>query len=279
MSKAVRPTSDAAPRIAGGGQDVLAEAETLGIPWRAILANEIFAEKTLRDSVVNLDGDWPLTCLFSLLPNSLLQSWRGRERIHALSWEARVERSRTAAALLRSVFLHLAGKRAPGAPVDYLLANHLGFAYQRVLQLLRISRTAERSKGPRARRIEAVAGRTHCSSSDAAWAVDRADSRHRSHRLDDAMRRAREEGFQLPVANSELIAFTRLKRFVQRRPFLHTRRKFARSRNELTAPETPSRRRQPWTPSSQMPPLFPEGDAADRRERGSAAAASETEES
>ena len=256
----VRPMSDAAPRIAGGGQDVLAEAETLGIPWRAILSNEIFAEKILRDSVVNLDGDWPLACLFSLLPNSLLQSWRARERIHALSWEARVERSRAAAALLRSVFLHLAGKRAPGAPIDYLLANHLGFAYQRVLQLLRISRAAERCKGTRAKRIEAVAGRTHCSSSDAAWAVDRADSR-RSHRLDDAMRRAREEGFELPVASSELIAFTRLKRFVQRRPFLRARRKFARS----------PRRGQRWIPSLQMTALFPERESPGKQEQGSTA--------
>ena len=279
MSEVVRPRSDAAPQVADGGLDVLAEAQTLGIPWRDILANEIFAEKTLRDSVVNLDGDWPLTCLFSLLPNSLLQSWRARERIHALSWEARVERSRAAAALLRSVFLHLAGKRAPGAPVDYLLANHLRFAYQRVLQLLRISRTSDISKGTRSRRIEAVAGRTHCGGSDAAWAVDRADSQRRSHRLDDAMRRAREEGFQLPVANSELIAFTRLKRFVQRRPFLRARRKFAQSKNGLTTPETPSSRRRPWTPSSQMTPVFPEADSADKRERGSATASSEAEES
>ena len=269
MSKAVRPVSDAAPRIAGGDLDVLAEAETLGIPWRAILSNEIFAEKILRDSVVNLDGDWPLACLFSLLPNSLLQSWRARERIHALSWEARVERSRAAAALLRSVFLHLAGKRAPGAPIDYLLANHLGFAYQRVLQLLRISRTAERSKGTRARRIEAVAGRTNCSSSDAAWAVDRADSRSRSHRLDDAMRRAREEGFELPVASSELIAFTRLKRFVQRRPFLRARRKFAR----------PPRRGQRWIPSLQMTALFPERESPDKQEQGSVTAAPEIKKS
>ncbi len=261
----VRPMSEAAPRIAGGGQDILAEAETLGIPWRAILSNEIFAEKILRDSLVNLDRDWPLACLFSLLPNSLLQSWRARERIHALSWEARVERSRAAAALLRSVFLHLAGKRAPGAPIDYLLANHLGFAYQRVLQLLRISRAAERSKGTRAKRIETVEGRTHCSSSDAAWAVDRADSRSRSHRLDDAMRRAREEGFELPVASSELIAFTRLKRFVQRRPFLRARRKLARS----------PRRGQRWIPSLQMIALFPETESPGKQEQGSMATSPE----
>jgi hypothetical protein len=274
----VRSVSHPLFRFAGGGQDILAEAESLGIPWREILSNEILAEKTLRDSVEKLDGDWPISCLFSLLPNSLLQSWRARERIHDLSWEARAERSRAAANRLRSVFLHLAGKRSPSAPFDFLLANHLGFAYERVLQLQRISKPAERSKGTRAQRIEAVVGRTHCSESDAAWAVDRADSR-RSHRLDDAMRRAREEGFELPVAKTELIAFARLKRFVQRRPFLRTGRKLSRSRHGLTTPESPPRRPQPWTPSSQMPRLFPEGDSPDRQARDAATASPDTKES
>lgn len=267
-------------RFAGGGQDILEEAEALGIPWQAILSNEILAEKALRGSVEKLDGDWPLACLFSLLPHSLLQSWRARERIHALSWEARVERSRVAANRLRSVFLHLAGKRSPGAPFDFLLANHLGFAYERVLQLQRISKTAEKGKGTRAERIEAVEGRTHCSSSDAAWAVDRADSRRRNHRLDDAMRRAREEGFELPVANSELIAFTRLKRFVQRRPFLRAGLKSARSRRRLsTAVEAPSRRDPCWVSSRQMPALFPERQSPGSQEQGSVTAAPEIGES
>src|SRR5262249_58879019 len=95
-------------------QDVLAEAEALGIPWQIILAKEIAAEKALRDSVENLDGDWPLSCLFSLLPYSLLQSWRARERIHPLSWEARSERSRAAPHRLRSALPHLAGQPCPG---------------------------------------------------------------------------------------------------------------------------------------------------------------------
>ena len=271
--------SRAAFRFASGGQDILAEAESLGIPWREVLSNEILAEKTLRDSVEKLDGDWPLSCLFSLLPNSLLQSWRARERIHDLSWEARAERSRAAANRLRSVFLHLAGKRSPGAPFDFLLANHLGFAYERVLQLQRISKAAEKSKGTPAERIEAVMCRTHCSGSDAAWAVARADSRRRDHRLDDAMRRAREEGFELPVARSELIAFARLKRFVQRRPFLRAGRKRARSQHGLTIPESPSHRPQSWTPSSQMAPLFPERDSPDNQERGSATVSTGMEES
>lgn len=253
-------------RFAGGPQGILEEAETLGIPWQAILSNEILAEKTLRGSLEKLDGDWPLACLFSLLPHSLLQSWRARERIHALSWEARVERSRVAANRLRSVFLHLAGKRSPGAPFDFLLANHLGFAYERVLQLQRISKTAEKGKGTRAERIEAVEGRTHCSSSDAAWAVDRADSR-RSHRLDDAMRRAREEGFELPVANSELIAFTRLKRFVQRRPFLRAGLKFARSRRRLST-GVKSSSGPSWVSPRQMTALFPERQSPGSQEQG-----------
>lgn len=248
----------------GGADAILAEAELLGIPWQIILSNEILAEKALRDSLEKLDGEWPLSCLFSLLPYSLLQSWRARERIHALSWEARSERSRAAANRLRSVFLHLAGKRSPGAPFDFLLANHLGFAYERVLQLQRICRAAERSRGSREERIEAVEARTHCSESDAKWAVDRAGARGRSHRLDDAMRRAREEGFELPVASSELIAFTRLKRFVQRRPYLRPSRRLARSRDPMPATSGfPSHPAQRWTPSQHMRPVFPEGRAGE----------------
>src|SRR5262249_2726448 len=97
--------------------------------------------------------------------------------------------------------------------------------------------------------------------SDAGWAVDRSSSRRRSHRLDDAMRRAREEGFELPVAQSELIAFTRLKRFVQRRPFLRARRKLAKVAAQLPGPgETPPAAAR-WTPSHPMIPVFPENDA------------------
>ena len=240
-------------------EDVLTEAEALGIPWRIIISKEIYAEKILRESVENLDEDWPLSCLFSLLPYSLLQSWRARERIHTLSWQARSERSRAAANGLRAVFLHLAGKRCPGEPFDFLLANHLGFAYERVLQLQRICRTAEKARGSRSDRIEAVTDKTHCSDSDAAWAVDRAAMRGRGHRLDDAMKRAREEGFELPVATSELVAFTRLKRFVQRRPFLRPGRKPARSGLRV-GERTPGGATR-WTPSGPMPAVFPEADA------------------
>jgi len=249
-------------------QDVLAEAEALGIPWQIILSKEIAAEKALRDSVENLEGDWPLSCLFSLLPYSLLQSWRARERIHTLSWEARSERSRAAANRLRSVFLHLAGKRCPGEPFDFLLANHLGFAYERILQLQRICRIAERSKGSRDEKITEVVRRTHCSESDARWAVDRSVSRRRSHGLDDAMRRAREEGFELPVAQSELIAFTRLKRFVQRRPFLRARRKLLNASSQLPQTNGTDSAAARWNPAHSMAPVFPEIGAARRKGHG-----------
>ena len=250
------------------GPDVLAEAEALGIPWQIILSKEIAAEKSLRESVENLEGDWPLSCLFSLLPYSLLQSWRARERIHTLSWEARSERSRAAANRLRSVFLHLAGKRCPGEPFDFLLANHLGFAYERILQLQRICRTAEKSKGSRDEKIAEIVRRTHCSESDAAWAVDRSGARRRGHRLDDAMRRAREEGFELPVAQSELIAFTRLKRFVQRRPFLRARRKIAQVATPVPVSGNGSLSSSGWKPTPSMPPVFPESERSPRKGHG-----------
>jgi hypothetical protein len=55
---------------------------------------------------------------------------------------------------------------------------------------------------------------------DARRALTRADSSRRGHRLDDAMRRTRDEGFELPVGSSEVAAFRRLRDFVAASPYL-----------------------------------------------------------
>ena len=215
------PMQDAGSR-GGESAALLEEAEALGIPWAAILSGEIIAEKVLKASVDDLEADWPLSCLFYLLPNSLLQSWRARERLNALSWQARGESSRKAARDLRSVFLHLSGKQTSRAPVDFLFANHLCFGYQRVLELIAITRAAERTRGNRSERAAAVVRKWGCTFDDADWAVQRAAARRKGYSLEDAMRKARQEGFELPVSTSELKAFTRLKAFVRRLPFLKT---------------------------------------------------------
>ncbi len=205
-------------------QALLAQADALRIPWQAILADEIVAETTLQRGLAESPAEWPLGCAFYLLPNSLLQSWRVRDRLVRLAWEATAEHSREAALQLRSLYLHLTGKPSQRPPVDFLMASHLWLGYRRVLELRNVARAANRSRGHRAARVECVVGKTRCAPSDAEWAVDRADSRQRSHTLDEAMRRAREEGFELPHGRSEPDAFLRLRRFLQRRGFLPARR-------------------------------------------------------
>ena len=69
-------------------------------------------------------------------------------------------------------------------------------------------------------RISRVCELTGCGRRDAEWAAARATSPSRSHALDDAMARAREEGFEIPPAETELAAFSRLRRFVRRHRLL-----------------------------------------------------------
>jgi hypothetical protein len=96
-----------------------------------------------------------------------------------------------------------------------LLAKHLWFAYQRVLLLQRISRAAEKSRGDYGTRVAFVLEHTGCCVADAEWSVRRQCGPSKTHRLEDAMRQAREEGFELPAAESELKAFRRLQRLNQ----------------------------------------------------------------
>jgi hypothetical protein len=100
------------------------------------------------------------------------------------------------------------------------MARHLWFGYQRVLALARLSRAAEKTSGDLAPRIESLREKTACSMADARWALSRAGSPKRGHRLDDAMRRTRDEGFELPQDSSEVGAFRRLRSFVASSPHL-----------------------------------------------------------
>lgn len=199
---------------------LIAEAEALGIPWQTILAEEILAERMLQRGIGEPPTEWPLSCIFYLLPSSLLQSWRVRERLDRLSWEARAEGSREAAAELRGFYGHLSGKRTPSAPMGFFMASHLWLGYRRVLELQRIARIAEKARGDDRKSLDQFSRRMRCSTADAEWAFERVRTGKRSHSLDDAMRRARDEGFELPRARSELKAFLRVKVFLRRRGFL-----------------------------------------------------------
>ncbi len=220
-------TPDSTPDINPGREShatLVDEAAALGIPWESILADEIRAEKTLRAGLGDVDTDWPLSCAFYLLPASLLDSWRVRERIGRLSWEATAERSRDAAGRLRALLNHLSGKRIAAPPLEYLFAAHLWSGYRRILELQQIFRVSRKCHGDRSSRIAAVSQRARCAAGDAEWAVDRVLAPDRLHVLDEAMRRARQEGFELPQARNELAALGVLKRFLARRGLLRARK-------------------------------------------------------
>ncbi len=197
-------------------------AEALGIPWQRIVHEEIQAEQTLRRFLEDVDGDWPLEAGLKILPVSFLRSWRVRDRLHALWARSRVAFDRKARRQLRGVVASLLGK----VPDDRTtLAEHLWFAYQRVLLLQRVSRAAARSRGELAERLTFICERARCRPDDAAWAAALEDAPRRGHRLDAAVRKAREEGFQIPRAATEARAFAALREMVRVSPLLSNGRR------------------------------------------------------
>ncbi|MEX0880243.1 MAG: hypothetical protein WEB59_10495 [Thermoanaerobaculia bacterium] len=225
MSAIVRPPLPPAARaLASGGElegpeALLARACAMGIPWERLLRREIAAETTLRAFFVEVDGNWPLWAALAALPFCPLQSWRVRDRLEGLSSEARSVGCPRAARALRAVFRHLCGK-ASGCASAPALARHLWFAYQRVLVLQHIGRAAHRSHGSYEECVACVTAKTTCCRADAEWAVRREDRPGKSHLLDDAMRKAREEGFEIPHQSTEARAFRRLRSVARSSPHL-----------------------------------------------------------
>jgi len=201
----------------GLAEHLAAEAEALGIPWEKILAEEILTEGTLRRYLPESD-DLPLWRAISILPNSLLRSWRVRAGIERLSWQASLSDSREAARDLANLHEHLRGGRTRREEGDGIMAKHFWFAYQRVLELREVLRAAARSRGPEPERIEALCVATGCSKRDAEWAVRRADSGETGRSLEDSVERAREEGFDIPRAATEIEAMLLLRKFIGRHP-------------------------------------------------------------
>jgi hypothetical protein len=197
------------------GRYLLRQADELGIPWQRILAEEIRAERLLRTSLSDVGENWPLWPVFSILPLSLLNSWRIRGRVHALAWQASRQNCEEAARQLRELHAHLTGRQNGRRSAATLMAKHLWFGYQRVLVLVRIARLAERLRSDSENPVEVVRQRTGCSPKDAVWALERCRLRVRGHTLDDAMRRVRDEGFELPEAENEVRAFRRLRSFAR----------------------------------------------------------------
>jgi hypothetical protein len=213
--------------------EILQRADALAIPWKRLLLEEIQAEQILRRYAADVDS-LPLEAQLSVLPVSFLSSWRVRDEIHAISCAARGASLKTAVTRLRAVFRRLVGQPERGRAA---FTGHFAIAYQRVLLLQRVCRAAGRSRGTTAERMAYVCSTTRCGYDDAAWALCREDAPRAGHRLDGAIRRAREEGFQIPRAANEARAFAELRHIVRAsggaaRP--SARR--TRSRDTLSAP-------------------------------------------
>lgn len=221
---------------AAAGADALRlieEAEILGIPWRRILKREILAEGMLQRFLGSPIPDLPLWQALSVIPNSLFHSWRVRDLLDSLCHEAAAECSQSARRELAYLLECLSGPRARSMSERAVLSRHYRFAYDRVLELQAVAVAAERCRRSGAARVQEVVEATGCGRADAEWALARASSPDRGHALDDAVCRVREEGFEIPVAATELKAFSRLKRLVSRhRPL---RRLLPRARDNSEA--------------------------------------------
>ncbi len=195
--------------------EIVRRAEELGIPWQRLLLDEIEAEVTLRRRAGDAGAEMPLATALTLLPFSFLRSWRVRDRIQALSCEARSAAFQTAVRELRMVSRHLIGRPGGGRAS---FSGRLWLAYQRVLLLQRACRAASKSRGTNAERLAFVCARTRCSFDDAAWALGHEDAPRPGHRLDAAMRKAREEGLEIPREATETRSLKRLRRIVHASP-------------------------------------------------------------
>jgi hypothetical protein len=201
---------------------LIAEADALTIPWEKILAGEIAAERTLRVYCGSATAEPLLWQILAILPNTLLESWRVRERIQALAWQASSSRAPQAIREIRKLARHLCGARRD-EDLAGARASHLAFAHARILELERIAHAAQRATGSFLERVTALASASGCSRSDAEWAVRRSEASSRTHALDDAVERAREEGFDIPPAATPLASFRLLRRFVRKNPLFGRR--------------------------------------------------------
>ena len=217
---AILPSRDGDPPPQGvsaaaeSGEEILRRAEALGIPWRRVLLGEIDAEQRLRRYLADVEDECPLPSAVTILSFSALQSWRVRDRIQSLAAQARADSPR-AARQLRAALQRFAGR---GDGDRAAMAEHLWFAYQRILLLQRVCRAAARARGTTAEQVAAVCASARCCFEDASWAVRQEDSLERAHRLEAAVRRVREEGFLVPRAPTEAKSLAELRRIVHASP-------------------------------------------------------------
>ena len=226
-------------------RELLGVADALGIPWRRLLESEIHAERELKRCLGDLNQEMPLWRILAALQMSVLDSWRIRERISALSWEARAGRNRKSGARgvarsLKTLYEHLSGKQDRDAGED-LLGRHLEFAHRRILELQAAARAGEKSRGVYAARVRHVVEETGCLEDDARWSVDRALAPRGRTIVEDAMAKARAEGFEIPRGETDFRSWILLRRFVRAAA---SRRRSAAGRPQ---PRKPASRAPAWT--------------------------------
>ena len=226
------------PTVKNSVSEILSCAATLGIPWKQILIDEIAAEERLRRYTADVENECPLRSALKLLSSSFLRSWRIRRQIESLSLAARSASMRDAIRQLRAVFSELVGRNENEKAA---FAQHLWFAYQRMLLLQRARRAAAKSRGDLPERLAFICSSARCSYDDAAWAVFEEDSPRRGHSLDAAVRKVREEGFQIPVAKTAARSVARLQRMVRASPHL---RRLHRTRRSSAPPRWSPQRAQ-----------------------------------
>ncbi|HEY3204494.1 MAG TPA: hypothetical protein VGL03_12650 [Thermoanaerobaculia bacterium] len=207
--------------------EILGCAETLRIPWRRVLLGEIEAEQKLRGYLRDVEAECPFESALTILSLCALRSWRVRDQVETLAWQARTS-VRGALKGLRDFFRRLVGQAGPDPDA---LVRQCRFAYERILLLQRVRRAAARSHGTMAERLAFVCSAARCAFDDAAWALREEDSPRRGHRMEAAVRKVRDEGFLVPRAQTEARSLAELRRIV-----------FASSHSGCGATRRPARR-------------------------------------
>ena len=115
-------------------------------------------------------------------------------------------------------------------------AEHLDFAYRRILLLQRVRRAAARSRGSMAERLAVVCKSARCCYDDAAWAILEEDSSRRGDRFYSSVRKVREEGFLIPREETEARSLAELRRIVRASPHVNRRTRSTRSAEPMSGP-------------------------------------------
>jgi hypothetical protein len=192
---------------ATAADELLRRADTLGIPWRRLLAQEIEAEERLR---THLPDEFSFTEALEILSAEAARSWRVRDQLETLAWQARASvkgAEKRLRGFVRTMCTGASDGRTEGRRFD--------IAYRRILLLQRARRAAARSREMTTEeRLAFVCTTARCRFEDAEWALREECSPRRGRRMEAAVRKVRDEGFFVPRAASEARSLASLRRIV-----------------------------------------------------------------